>query len=715
MITEIISKLLANVNNGPPGLTSDSSGFSLDFFIDELSTLQSMGAPNLSDHFLSTSSLSVSDAQTAAAQIVFESRILTDKNRTGKVTFGNNPSQKRFVFHFENGFSTGFTKIILPTPLSHPRISDSNRLSRHIKILFVNLASREFPLITTPLGLITLGGYLKRVFKQQVEIKYVDLQLDDFSSVRESVIRFQPDIVGLSVKTGAHQAMYDAIEEIQSLQAYCNPTIVLGNVIPTYASATIHHRQSDPICIVGKGEPAMKALVKHVALDLDRIDLFHIPNSSFVLGSTIYQVGGEPFNLADLGMPDWSCLFNKYPLRNYQEIWIEASRGCPQKKNGLGCSFCAIMPNNDSRDWISRPTEAVGDEIGVLAQLGVTHLRFADEEFMAGNTAQAFKLARHLKQLKADLRLAGLKMPTYDFATRVDDIYKKGRREQRKHWEIGNGELRNNNEIRRHALVMFKETGLTQIYLGLESGSFEHLKRMYKAVTPDDNRRAIEILREIGIQIAGGWIMMDPLMEGIDNLKENIAFLEENRLIPETLSDDFVTNPINRMRVLEGSPFVDIMRTQGLLGAKMSNMVDYDFEYKDPLIADIDEILYRWEKEVGPFMYALKNKVANEVLNRKNAHRLNNLAHYFFLLKRLDFEFLRAIVFSLDNNALAALRLPNMDFVVGSFSEKRTDLISEFTNDLDRGVLEDNAGTLRSGLEQIGFYRYSAGREDLVA
>jgi len=715
MITEILSKLQVNGKRRLMQAEVDTTGIPLDQFADEFGVLQAAGAAQIIELFQPDSSLTVSDKEILAHQIIHETRILTDTKNTGKVTVGNQPHQIRFDFHFTNGLSTGRTTTILPAPLTHPAISESNRLPRHIKILFINLASREFPLITSPLGIITLGGYLRRVFKQQVEIEYLDLQLDDPSSVRERIKRFRPDIVGLSVKTGAHEAMFETIEEIDLLKAYCTPTVVLGNVIPTYASDMIHHRSPDPICIVGKGEPAMRALVKHVALNLGKNDLFHLPNSSFVLGPSIYQIGGTSFNLSDLGTPDWKYLFSKYPLQNYQEIWIEASRGCPQKKNGLGCSFCAIMPNNDSRDWISRPTTSVCDEIGLLAQLGVKHLRFADEEFLAGNTAQALKLARHLKNLKEDLRSAGLKIPTFDFATRVDDIYKKGRRQQVKHWDVGNGKPMSNNEVRRHALDIFKQTGLTQIYLGLESGSLEHLKRMYKAVTPDDNTMAIEILREIGIQIAGGWIMIDPLMKGIENLKENIAFLEANRLIPEKLSDDFVTNPINRMRVLEGSPFVDIMREQGLLRTRMSNMVDYEFDYRDPLIADIDEILSNWEKEVGPFMYALKNKVANEVLNRNHVNRLNNLAYYFFSLKRLDFEFLRAIVFSLDNTSRPAKRLPNMEFVIGNFRNKRTDLISSFANDLDCGVLEDNAGTLRSGLQQIGFYYYPSGREDLVA
>src|SRR5581483_12493159 len=139
------------------------------------------------------------------------------------------------------------------------------------------------------------------------------------------------------------------------------------------------------------------------------------------------------------------------------------------------------------------------------------------------------------------------------------------------------------------------------------------------------NRQAVQILRELGIQVAGGWIMIDPLMENIVELHENITFLEENRLIPCKSEDDFVTNPINRMRVLEGSPFVKIMRKHGLLGMRKDNLIEYDFRYKDPLISEIARALDSWEEEIGPWMYALKNKVAMGVLDQEASEKLEHL------------------------------------------------------------------------------------------
>jgi hypothetical protein len=271
------------------------------------------------------------------------------------------------------------------------------------------------------------------------------------------------------------------------------------------------------------------------------------------------------------------------------------------------------------------------------------------------------------------------------------------------------------NEVRREALVTFKEAGLTQVYLGLESGATSQLKRMYKAVTPEDNRRAIEILTSVGIQIAGGWILIDPLMEHLEELDANIAFLENNGLIPESLSDNFATNPINRLRILEGSPFVDIMNAKGLLREKKPNLVEYGFEYQSPVIARIVDELSRWEEETVPFVYALKSSVANGVLSAEPEDQVNRRARYFFLLKRLDLEFLKAILASARHTRSGVPNNVLGDDVRQEFAARRDAILAELSDELASGSLKDTAGTLVAGLRLAGRLPSPPQQEDLAA
>lgn len=679
---EILSRLLANQ------------------FLESLDHFRSKEQSYLTGLLADTGFISLAEAEVVSRQITREVQLFLDAAGTGKIVVGKQPYEKRYVFFFERGQSTGLRKIFLPQPLLRSESMGKASLPKKTKVLFINLKSPGYPLITAPLGIITLGGYLERVYDNQVEIDYLDMQLEQPGAVYARAKEFCPDILGMSVKIGAAQEMAETLENLATIELDSRPIIVLGNVIPTYASDELHHLFRNIVCVTGRGENAIKFLVNHVALNKGT-NLSDVPNSTFVQGSTIYQVGGIPFPLSELGMPHWESLFSKYGWKNYQEIWIEASRGCPQKKSGVGCSFCAIMPNNDSRDWVSRPTQAVLDEVKLLSHIGVPHIRFADEEFMAGQTIQALELAKALKQLREELHGQGVHMPTFDLAVRVDDVHKRGVQEDQKRWNTGEMTLLSNNEVRRRALITFREAGLTQLYLGLESGSFNQLKRMYKAVKPEDNQIALAVARELGIQVAGGWIMIDPLMEGLDDLKENMVFLEENNLIPENPRDDFVTSSVNRMRILEGSALVDVLRREGLLGQRQPSLAEYDFRYKDPRIAKIAQMLDHWEDEIQPFFYALKNKVAVETLSEQRIVQLSYLSGRLFFLKKLDFEFLKETVHAFEEYSPHIPPFEISSAIEEKFRARRRQIISKLLQGLINGVVEDDAGTLMAGLRQI--------------
>jgi radical SAM superfamily enzyme YgiQ (UPF0313 family) len=66
--------------------------------------------------------------------------------------------------------------------------------------------------------------------------------------------------------------------------------------------------------------------------------------------------------------------------------------------------------------------------------------------------------------------------------------------------------------------------------LGIESASQQVLQRLFKRTTVDENEKAIAEIRDAGIDPEIGFIMFDP-MSTIEDIKENMAFLERNRLL----------------------------------------------------------------------------------------------------------------------------------------------------------------------------------------
>jgi len=197
---------------------------------------------------------------------------------------------------------------------------------------------------------------------------------------------------------------------------------------------------------------------------------------------------------------------------------------------------------------------------------------------------------------------------------------------------------------------------------------------MYKAVRPEDNENALAICRSLGLQVAAGWIMIDPLMRGLHEIRENVAFIERNALIPRSLSDDFVTSAISCMRVLEGSPLVDQMRKAELLGRKRSNLVEYDFRYADECVGDIAAAISAWTTGIAPTVYAAKNIVAVAALSRQQGESVVEIAGLVFTLKRLDFSLLLALLSVASSDARA--RRTAFAGVLTQFQQQRTPIIS---------------------------------------
>ena len=255
----------------------------LEHFLEGLQNLRSKGEQFIVGR-LQDCDITATDAQAISRQIVDEIELLIDSTGTGKIIIGQKPYEKRYVFFFKQGRSTGLRKVFLPHSLSLPTL-DEGTLPRRVKLLLVNLESPRYPLLTAPLGIITLGGYLRRLFGDQVRVEYLDMQLEEPGALIAHTKEFLPDIVGLSIKIGAVEGMNEFIGELTSVRSGSHPMIVLGNTVPTYASDEIHHAFPDVVCAIGKGETAIKALTEHIAFNVGSInDVTRVPNCSFVVG-----------------------------------------------------------------------------------------------------------------------------------------------------------------------------------------------------------------------------------------------------------------------------------------------------------------------------------------------------------------------------------------------------------------------------------------------
>ena len=145
------------------------------------------------------------------------------------------------------------------------------------------------------------------------------------------------------------------------------------------------------------------------------------------------------------------------------------SVGCPYR-----CSFCVVHFLARGKYLRRTPADAV-DEILAIPE---EHVYFMDDEM--------FIDAPRGRQPLPSSSTSAASANSYVSWARSDTIVK--------HPEIFN---------------LWKEVGLTMIYVGLESMDPDNLRDYNKAVTPDVNRQAIAILRSLGLSLHAS-LMVNP-------------------------------------------------------------------------------------------------------------------------------------------------------------------------------------------------------------
>jgi radical SAM superfamily enzyme YgiQ (UPF0313 family) len=153
------------------------------------------------------------------------------------------------------------------------------------------------------------------------------------------------------------------------------------------------------------------------------------------------------------------------------------SVGCPNK-----CSFCVTRLLTRGK-YKRRSPESVADEIEALEQ---NHVYFVDDEM--------FIDAKRAAGIAEILMERGVKKRYVSWA-RSDTIVE--------HKEV---------------FALWKKAGLSTLYVGLEAMDDETLEGYSKGCSADVNRRAVEILRELGICLHAAF-MVDPLFEEEDFIK----------------------------------------------------------------------------------------------------------------------------------------------------------------------------------------------------
>ncbi len=296
--------------------------------------------------------------------------------------------------------------------------------------------------------------------------------------LRARIAELKPDVVGTTAIT---PSIYTA-ERVLEIARDAAPDAlrVLGGVHATFMYKQVLS-ESDAVDVIvrGEGEEIMTEVVKAVAggaWDLKRHD---IRGLAFRDGEQIVATPAAPTikRLDDI-VPDWSLLeWEKYiyvPLGVRVAI-PNMARGCP-----FTCSFCSQW--KFWRDYRIRDPKKVVDEIEALVNdHDVGFFILADEE----PTIHRKKFIAFCEELIARGLPERIK---WGINTRVTDILRD-----------------------QELLPLYRKAGLVHVSLGTEAATQMKLDRFNKETKIDDNRRAIELLRNADIFVEAQFIV------GLDN------------------------------------------------------------------------------------------------------------------------------------------------------------------------------------------------------
>jgi radical SAM superfamily enzyme YgiQ (UPF0313 family) len=228
------------------------------------------------------------------------------------------------------------------------------------------------------------------------------------------------------------------------------------------------------------------------------------------------------------------------PILGRTSAQLIASRGCIRT-----CSFCSIhmfyreAPGKVVRT--RRPAEVAREMRMLYEELGATILLFQDDDFPIYG-ATWHRWCRELLEEIARQELIGRVL--WKINCRADAV---------------DPEL----------LAEMRDSGLYLVYMGLESGSDEGLRTLHKQITVEQNVRAVEILKELGILFDFGFMMLDP-SSTFESILQNVAFLRT------IVGDGSAAAEFCRMIPYDGTPIKDDLAAAGRLRGDVLNP-DYDF------------------------------------------------------------------------------------------------------------------------------------------
>lgn len=338
-----------------------------------------------------------------------------------------------------------------------------------------------------PLGLISLGAYIRKDF----EVEIFDLRLDAAESLYNFVRDLKPLAVGFSMLTGSCiLQILEASRKIRELDPKIK--IIVGGIHPTFFPEQTVSNPLIDFVVINEGEKTFLDLLLALAENRDVAAIKGLAWKDKEGNIKINKPAEDFMDMNLLPMPAWDLIdVNRYIKKlskNPGERVIDfyTSKGCP-----FPCSFCYNLRFN-RRKWRARSAERAVEEMAMLYHTyGVNYFIIHDDNFVV-DRGRALKFAELIKARGLNLK--------YSIDSRIDyfeyDFFKK-----------------------------LKDSGLCELRVGCESGSNRVLKEIIqKEITVEQTIKAVEIAKSLDLKLILSFVIGWPT-ETIDERQKTIDLI----------------------------------------------------------------------------------------------------------------------------------------------------------------------------------------------
>lgn len=313
--------------------------------------------------------------------------------------------------------------------------------------------------------------------------------------------------------------------------------------------------------IVGEGEEA----IREIAAAVSRGEDWKKCNSVAFLQEGVFT--RNPVNrIKDLdSLPYPARDLTREIIHNDGLVCVSTSRGCYAR-----CTFCSVPrfyglesgKLHGSGDWRPRSVESIIGEVKSLSQeFHLRELLIVDDEFFGGSELglkRALEFGKAMENLALPLK--------FTISCRAENVHEE-------------------------VFLQLKKGGLTHVFVGLETGNQEELKLYAKGHSVEQNRRAVQIIKSLGLTFQPGFMMINH-RSTLQTIKQNIAFLEElGECKPVTINS--IVDPHF------GAPLTDLMAREG---AVLDKGLMLEAQIQDPGVLLMMKVIANCAKAFEPFM-----------------------------------------------------------------------------------------------------------------